>query len=244
MRRTIIIALAAISIFSCSKDEGTAYEKLELINQFVLSVVEPSGLSYSAGKNALYTISDQTGKVYKLSLTGSLISTLGFTGNDLEGITVNSNNGDIWVVAERSRELIKLKSNGNELSRFHLNIEMNSENTGLEGITYNSDNEHLYILNEKNPGLLLEVDELGHIIRSTELNFAADYSGIFYDSSEDQLWIVSDESKTVNQCDLFGEVIKTYSIPITKAEGIVVDSQSKEVYLMRDGNNKMYVFGY
>jgi uncharacterized protein YjiK len=244
MNRFFLIAIAATIIFSCNKDDDPALEKLTLLRQYDIAVAEPSGLSYSAGGNALYTVSDQTGNAYKLSLTGSVISTLGFTGNDLEGITVNPSNGDIWVVAERSRQLIKLKSNGTEIDRFQLDIEANDDNAGLEGIAFNSENDHLYILNEKNPGLLLEVNEQGKIVRETELNFASDYSGIFFDHSEEVLWIVSDESKTVTKCDLFGELDKSFNIPIAQAEGIVVNSQEKEIYLTRDGNSKMYIFGY
>ncbi len=165
-------------------------------------------------------------------------------GNDLEGITVIKENGQIWIVEERTRDIVQLNAAGNLMERFHMDIEQNGDNIGLEGITFNPDNNHLYVLNEKNPKLLIELDKNGNQIKETALSFASDLSGIFYDELDKNLWILSDESKTVNQCTLSGELIKSYHIPFSKAEGIVVDSQEKEIYIISDDNEKLYVFLY
>jgi uncharacterized protein YjiK len=239
-----LLTILSLSNISCDKDDGPSVDKLTLVSQNELSVPEPSGLTFSSDKKSLYTVSDQSGKVYKLSLTGEILTTLSFVGDDLEGITIDPDNGQIWVVEERSRNVIKLNASGNELYRFQLKIEQNEDNSGLEGITINPNNQHLYILNEKNPGLLVEIDKNGALLRESELNFASDYSGIFYDEKEAILWIISDQSKTVNRCNLTGDLIQSYSIPISKAEGIVVDSNEKRVYIIRDDNAKLYAFEY
>ncbi len=245
MNRILLLVCLLFIISSCQKEEdGTQLEKLVLVRQHELPVPEPSGLAFSANRNALYAVSDQNGKVYKLSLTGSLLKTLDFVGNDLEGITVDPYTGQIWVAEERSRNVVQLNAAGSVINRFHLNIEQHGENSGLEGIAFNTATKHLYVLNENSPKLLLEIDKNGNLLKETLLSFASDLSGIFYDDTEEILWIVSDESKTVNQCKLSGELIKSYRIPVSNAEGIAIDAQAKEVYVLSDNNEKLYVFGY
>jgi len=238
------LLLISVVLSSCDKDAKKTQIQLELVKEIDLPVKEPSGLCYSANSNAFYTVSDNTAKVYKLSLTGALIETKSYKGDDLEGITVDPNSGDIYVVEERKRELVKLNSNGVEISRKHLDIEINSINKGLEGITFNPKNNHIYILNEQNPGLLLELDATGNVIKQTELDFAIDYSGIYYEQTEDVLWVVSDKSKSVNKCTLDGKKIISYKIKESKAEGIVVNPDSKKIYLVLDGLDVMQVYSY
>ncbi len=244
IKKSFVIILI-ITIFSCTKnDTQVQYENLQFVKESPIAVPELSGLSFSKNKTAFYTVSDHTSMIYKLSLTGALIGVLDFKGDDLEGITVDPSTGDIYIVEERLRDVVKLNSEGRELKRYHLNIEENDDNSGLEGIAFNPDNNHLYILNEKNPGLLVEIDNSGKIVNQTELDFALDYSGIYYERSEKLLWIVSDQSSTVNKCKLDGEKIVSYKIPDKKAEGIIVDNVTKQIYIVLDGADKLQIFSY
>lgn len=229
---------------NCERNSNdSAYESLKLISSYELDVPEPSGLSFTAGQVALYTVSDQTNKIYKISFQGKLLSTINCEGTDLEGICFNSLENNIWVVEERTRSLLNTDLQGNTLQRISLDISAQDENKGLEGITLNAANGHFFCVNEANPGLLIELDENQQIINETVLNFAADYSGIFYDNETDNLWIVSDESSTITRCDLKGTTEKTYHLGINKAEGIVVDSKNNLVYVVSDSAEKLYVFG-
>jgi uncharacterized protein YjiK len=243
--RVFQLLLALVFVVSCGKDEDTeGLLKLSLDSQYALDVPEPSGLSFSRNKTFLYTVSDQTGKIYKISFEGELMSTLGFIGSDLEGITVNPKDGQIWVVEERNRKMIQLSASGSELNSFSINVEQHEMNSGLEGITFNGNNEHFYLLNEKIPGKLIETNKQGVIFTETNLNFASDFSGVFYDDLEDFLWIVSDEAKIVSKCFLDGTLIESYKLPISSAEGIVVKSSEKKIFIVSDASEKLLVFSY
>lgn len=245
MKFTLLLITAMLFNYSCKKDDVDPNdEKITLIKKYNLAVPEPSGLSYSPNKTSYYTVSDQTGNIYKLSKTGALTKTIDINGFDLEGIAVSSKNGDIYVVEERTKNVVRLNASGVELDRKTLDIELNDDNSGLEGITINDDNDHFFVLVEKNPGYLIELDASMNIISKTELSFASDYSGIFYDSSEKVLWIVSDESKTINKCTLDGKKTLSYDINVSKAEGIIVNSTDKEIVIVLDGANKMQVYSY
>ncbi len=242
---SLIVLILLVFLGSCNKESKKAKDiYLELVREIDLAVKEPSGLCYSSNQNAFYTVSDNSASIYKLSLTGALIKQLNYKGQDLEGVTLNPNNGNIFVVEERKRELVQLDSEGNEINRQHLDIEINDANKGLEGVAFNPKNNHIYVLNEQNPGLLIELDESGKIIKQTDLSFAIDYSGIFYEQTEDVLWIVSDKSKSITKCDLNGKKLNSYKIKESKAEGIVVDSNLKRIYVVLDGLDKLQVYKY
>lgn len=248
-KRTYISCFTLFSLIvlfiNCDKrNSGPANKSLNLISSYALDVPEPSGLSFSAGNTALYTVSDHTGYVYKISLQGKLFSTITCESTDLEGVTYDEENKNIWVVEERNRRLLKLDLQGNTLRQISLNISGNDDNKGLEGLTINPTNGHFYCVNEANPGLLIELDENLQIIKEITLSFANDYSGVYYDNSIDSLWIVSDEFSTVSKCDLLGKATETYRLGISKAEGIVVDSKNKLIYVVIDSVEKLYVFEY
>ena len=229
---------------SCSNSASIIQEDLELIGQFALSIPEPSGLSFSASGSSLYTVSDETNKIYNISKTGSILNIIDFTGNDIEGISLDRDNGQIWVVEERDRKVIKLTADGTPTSECQLQIEQNDANSGLEGIAINQIDKSLYVLNEKNPGLLLELDSNGKILKETNLRFASDYSGIFHDELNDQLWILSDQSRTINRSRTDGVLIESFNINVTQAEGIAVNSTEQLIYVVSDATENLYVFKY
>ena len=73
-----------------------------------------------------------------------------------------------------------------------------------------------------------------------DLDFADDYSGIFYENSSNLLWILSDQDKTVNKCTLKGKLIESYKIDIKQAEGIVVTNNY--IYIVSDAEEKLYSY--
>ena len=242
MRMFLFSLLFVSALTACNKDESGGIPSLTLIRTFELDVPEPSGLSFTSGKTALYTVSDETGSFYKITFEGKLLSKVDCNGNDFEGITYNGTDKSIWIVEERRREILKFNLQGNKQGTFELDIPEYSANNGPEGITVNEKNGHLFFINEKNPALLIELDENLRKLNEYSLSFANDYSGIFYDSDIDKLWIISDESSTVTKCELNGKAIESFHLSINQAEGIVVDSKNKLLYALSDSLEKLYVF--
>ncbi len=239
--KTLIIVFLVLFV-SCQKEEGLTYEALKLQNSYSLKIAEPSGLSFSSSKSTLYVVSDNTNKIYKITLTGRVLSALNFSGSDLEGVCYDNNTDNIWVIEERERKLIEIDLQSNVIKRISLDIDKYSDNKGLEGITINNKTGYLYIVNESSPSILIELNDKQQIVNKYSLNFASDYSGIFYDEYLDKLWIISDESSTITKCDLKGNAEKTYKIGINKAEGVVVDSKNNKIYIVSDSSDKLYIF--
>lgn len=238
----LIILLGILTFFSsCNDGDEVEVTKpdLELLVSYKTNVSEPSGLAINSDGTILYTVSDNTGKIYKLSTTGNLLQTFNYVGNDLEGVSIKSS--DILLLAEeRTKEIVEYYLSTGSSTKHKVNYENTDDNNGIEGVAFNTIDNTIFMLNEKNPGLLMRLRADFSIISTSELNFAGDYSGIFHDSFSNNLWIISDQSKTLNKCSLTGKLIKSYSINISKAEGVAVTSD--KVYIISDSDAKLYVY--
>ena len=236
----LIFLLGLVFITSCSdNNEDIPKDLLELEASYKIDVLEPSGLAVNSAGTILYTVSDNTAQVYKLSTTGSVIQTFSYQGNDLEGVSTFTGN-KLLLAEERTKEIVEFDMTTGVSSKHKINYENNSDNSGMEGIAYDNTSNTIFILNEKDPGKLLRLRTDFTVMAEYDLNFAIDYSGIFYESSSNNLWIVSDQNKTINKCTLTGELIKKYSISVTQAEGIAIAND--KIYVVSDAEAKLYVF--
>lgn len=236
---TVIAGLLILG--ACTKQKKETQAILDPLEVYTVTIPETSDLSFGSSTDILYTVSDRTAKVYKITTKGKVLSELKYTGSDLEGVCYTENQF-IFVAEERLRKIIKLDLQGNQISENAIPVEINDENQGLEGISFATFNKHFFILNETNPGLLIETDESMNVIDTYSLSFAEDYSGICVDNVNQQLWIVSDESASVTKCTLQGELIESYRIPVTNAEGIAFNPVTNELYIISDSEARLYLF--
>jgi len=236
----LVFLFLSIFLFSCKKEsEEDNKETLTILNSYSIDVKEPSGLTFDKSRNILYTVSDNSNKIYKLGLTGTVFQEYNYVGEDLEGICIDKDK-NLVLVEERKRQIVEYNTSTKE-SKFHnLEIEVNEANSGLEGITFNSKDNTFFVLNEKNPGLLLVVDQSFKIEAKYNLDFASDYSGICYDANEDLIWVVSDQSKTLTKCQKNGDMIKQYRLSIDKVEGIAIDAIENVFYMISDSRDELY----
>jgi len=235
------LAALAVFLFACKADppkteipQGT----LQLIGSFDLALPQPSGLAFGPGKNSLLTVSDNTNKIYELSLNGQIERTLAFTGSDLEGVSYNPSDSIIVVVEEGNRKVIFVDYlSGLKVQEYTIDIEGNSINNGLEGISYRADHSDFYIVNEKDPRKLIVWNPVDGIIKAQYLTAAADFSGVFVDIANTGLWLLSDESASLLKCDYQANVLIRFSLERQKYEGIAIDAS--RVYLVNDATAKL-----
>jgi len=247
--RLIVILFIMAVIISCKKDETNDQPpvnpngKLEKIAEYDLNVTEPSGLSFGQQGKTLLMVSDNTNKVYETDLQGNVLRELAYTGGDLEGVAFDEEKQIVAVVEERKRQVVILDYNdGEEIKRFNIITGGNGENKGLEGISFNNNNNTFYMVNEDLPGEMIIWNEEYDNINTTQLHFASDYSAIYVDVKNALLYIVSDESQALYQCDYNANVLKEYPLPSSKFEGVVVDAEKQLVYLVNDKTAVLAVF--
>lgn len=244
-KKLFIICLPSLLVFLfCSKDTSTKptaknpYLKKEA--DYKLHVKEPSGLAFSVDGKSLWTVSDKTNKVYQITLTGNTIKELSYIGNDLEGIALHPGDSTLWVVEEKEADIVQLDTDGNELKR--VSVPVDGGGSGLEGITFNPFNNYFYLVKEKDPGVLIQLNDKFEMVSYERIDFAEDFSGIYFEAQNSHLWIISDQDRTVFKCNLEGTVLEQYPVDVNKIEGIAVDINNNLVYLVSDSYERLYVF--
>jgi uncharacterized protein YjiK len=240
LTKSILIIGLLFVIAACNdSSEYETKEDLELLSSFGVNVAEPSGLAINDTGTILYTVSDNTNKIYKISTTGNVLQTFNYVGNDLEGVSTYTKN-KLLVAEERTKEIVSFDMTTNQVAKHKIAYDNSDANSGIEGVAYNSDDGTIFMINEKDPGLLLHLRSNFSILSEYNLDFASDYSGIFCDKQDKNLWITSDQNKTINKCNLTGKLLNSYSINVTKVEGIAVTST--EIYVISDATAKLYIF--
>lgn len=235
--KNILIIFVGIIILPSCDDQKKA--NLELEASYKINVSEPSGLSINDSGTELYTVSDKTSIVYKLSPTGDVIQTFDFKGSNLEGVSTYTEN-KLLLAEESTKEIVVLDIVTGESLNHKIKYKNKDKNSGIEGVTFDNNSNTIFILNEKNPGKLIRLRNDFSVLAKYDLNFADDYSGIFYENSSNLLWIVSDQNKTVNKCTLSGELIESFKIKVSQPEGIAVTDNY--IYIVCDAKAKLYVF--
>lgn len=252
MIKLITLVLTALLLLGCSSDSenGGSSELLTLISVHPLNINDPSGLTLDMSGDFLWTVSDQAGGfVYKITFQGDIIGSLSYHGEDMEGITMNPNDGTLWVAEERLRQIVQLDLEGNVLQRQDVEVLVVNENDGLEGLAIDPVTEHFYIVNEKSPREFIELNKEFEVVRRVPIEFRSnfrldDLSGIFYVSENREFWIVSDESMRIVVTDFELNPLRSYELGRRKFEGIAVDIRVGRVYLVNDEENRLYVFSY
>ncbi len=212
---------------------------LQLVSSFPLQISEPSGLSLDFDGQALWTVSDQTNRVFKIDLQGHILKTLSYHGHDLEGIAADTIRHTLWIVEEHTREVVELDTTGRELQRHR--ILSGNDNSGLEGICIDA-KHRFFVLKEKKPGLFIALNSDFTIKSKREITFAGDYSGMCADTLSNRFWILSDQDKSLFYWDRQNGVLSRYSLDVTKPEGIAVDFFAGLAYVVSDAQSVLYVF--
>lgn len=217
------------------------YESKFSIKDKERGLLEPSGLAF-APDGSLWTVSDETKKLFQINTKGELLAILDIDNQGLEGITFDSE-GRICVVNEEADKIIVYDpQTGDKITDQWLeDIEGFSvlakhfegdQNKGLEGITYDSLRSEMLLLKEAKPKLLITLTEkLDQVISVNHLDkqngFSdkntkskkLDVSGMCYDAVRDLLWIVSDKAKRIYTFDRSrGCVIQNFALEYGKSD--------------------------
>ncbi len=210
-----------------------------------------SGICLAPDGSGFIAASDRGG-VYKVSFSGEAatlyVETAGF-GLDCEGVTVDPATGDVYFVLEREKQEVR-RVRAPEYSESEVLAVItevsSSSNSGLEAITWMGDGS-LMVGNQADPCLLLRLSATdGSIINRREITGGiTDISDLCYDSERNALWIADSETKTINLCDLQGNVQKSYSVPfIDNGEGLYVDRERQCIWVSDDTTANIYKISF
>lgn len=236
--RLAVLCIGFLTL-SCNKNNSEVNDSLNIENVYSVDIEELSGLC-ELSSDILYAVSDNTNSIYKISTTGKLLGSFSTIGEDIEGISFNTNDNSLYIVQERKREILQYDKLGNLIRSMAVSVENRDINSGLEGICINPINNNIFVLNEKSPGKLIELNSSGSQIFSADLHFALDYSDMCINPNGEEIWILSDESRKIVKCDTKGNLIEEYNVNINKMEGISIDFKKEKIFIVSDSYKKLY----
>ncbi|MCB2199047.1 SdiA-regulated domain-containing protein [bacterium] len=211
------------------------------IEEYDLTIPEPSGLVYDEARERFWIVSDNTGQLHALSKKGIVLQTLPWVGADLEAITIDPQDGSFYVTEERTAAVYHLDADGHYLNTFQFDSLIYGGNHGFEGISYRPDQDCLYLLKESDPGLLLRVDMDGTIQEEMELGFASDYSDLT-SLGGDSLLVLSDEDESVTLIIEDGTILSAHDLEkISSPEGLALVHDTLYVVTDNSANLALYV---
>ena len=169
-------------------------------------VPELSGLCFTKNNASLLAVSDH-GTIFEIGFNGEIIRQIPYVGNnDFEGITMNHETGDIYLVDEAEMTVYKLSDDETELEEIvKIHVDNAVYNRGLEGITYGQDT--LYIVNQGSPTRMFKYDLKSGVLNYIDISYAGYLSDISFDTTDNSLWIVDSRMRNIYHCDLLGNLI-------------------------------------
>lgn len=199
-----------------------------------------SGLSFNQNHSALLAVTDK-GSIYEIDFKGKIKRQLPFDEfGDFEAIALHPKTNTIYLADENTMSVYELSKNEKKLNRIvSINIPNAAYNRGLEGLSYGRDT--LYIANQSEPRRLFKYAIADKKSISLGLAFATFLSDIFYDETDDTLWIVDSKQYKISHCKLNGKIIAQQDIPmVRKAEAICVDRNKKIAWIGCDKTGNLY----
>jgi len=157
----------------------------------------PSGLTFD-GAN-LWCADNENDRLYKLSTTGSIISSFASPGQSPRGLAWDGAN--LWNADSRNDRIYKLSTSGTEISSF------NSPGRVASGLVWHGAG---FWLCDLSVDTIWKLDANGNILSS----FAAPgtlHAGLAWDGKN--LWLVDGETLLIYQMDATGKVLDYYLSP-------------------------------
>jgi uncharacterized protein YjiK len=220
-----------------------AVDSLHIVRFVALTVPEPSDLCLDRDGVHCWTVSDKTGLVYKLRLSDcGVVGTLSYHGTDPEGIWQDPADGTFYVAEELSRRIVHLDATGKVLGKVTVAGLGGDANSGLEGVTSGPVTGSFFLTQEKRPARIVLADSTGGVLALHDVRYVGDLSAITHDPRNGQLVVLSDESRKVCWATTSGDLVKAWSIPVAKAEGVAVDTTRNRLYVVSDSEGRFYEF--
>ncbi len=238
----IILSLAVV-LLPLAPNAVQAAE-YRLVGTFPVDVEEPSGLTYDPLNDTLWTVQDGGGGVFELDKKGNVLTKLPITSHDLEGIAYKPDTNTFLLAEERKREVVEIDRQGNVISTLKVPIEWHywTYNYGIEGVAYDPKTESILVANEKKPARVMELKGENRISMAFDVVQATDISGLYYDTANERLFVLSEESKVILEFTRKGEFLSTFSIKqVPKPEGITKDNKGY-IFVMCEETSTLYVF--
>ena len=205
-----------------------------------------SSICLNEKKDGFYIAQDR-GLLYEAGLDGTVKGTVPFkSSHDWEGVTVNPDDGTIYLCEEREWAIYKVNTDRKDVSLVDkISVEGGVSNKGFEGITYG--NGFLYVANQASPTRIYKYSiKEKKVVSTMDIGFAEYLSDIFFEESDGSLWITDSKKQRLTNIDAeSGETIAEFNISfVKKPEGFCLDKERKLFWFCCDKTGNLHSISY
>ncbi|MBO4768147.1 MAG: SdiA-regulated domain-containing protein [Bacteroidales bacterium] len=256
MKKILLALIVPFLVVSCVDDNFAPEYARPVADSDVtvwsMGIPDFSGVVLSFDKTFLWGLSNSEG-IYKLDLNGNIIEHTLAINNDFEGITMDRNNGNIYLVEEtyvannhNSNTIYQFFPATKELKLiFQVDIPNSTDNKGLEGIAVVGD--ELWVGNQDDPKIVMKYSlSSKKITGSLTLPWAGFINDLAYDPDDNSLWMSDTEKDRLVNFRKDGSIIKTFATKtfISKPEGVALDKDRNCIWLSCDATGQLAKMKY
>jgi uncharacterized protein YjiK len=212
--------------------------RLKPVNQFHLSIPEPSDLCLTPDGAHFYIVSDN-GLLFETDLNGTVTRQSTFSAYDLEGCYADADN--VYIVDERTRKVHLLDHKNLQKHHTYEVPYMASRNRGYESLCFNPAKSSFLLISEKDPSTIFECDASWRVQNETDFKGLSDISAATY--YDGKLYLLSDEAHQLWEVDATTySPTRKFELGIINPEGVAFD-KSGNLYVISDDRAILYHFG-
>lgn len=208
---------------------------------YEVDIKELSGLCLSRDGKSLLACGDK-GVVKSISFDGQT-SDLWVYASDMEGVTVNPSDGDVYLAIEGAQEvhLLSAPDYDKQSVLFKVQDAASYDNSGLEAVEYYKD-DVLFVGSQKGANLWQFRLDGTMVSRISLSDFASEIAGLCYEDETGWLWVVDSKKAKMSVCTVDGELLATYDLSfVDNAESVCVDRERNCVWVGSDEDaTKLY----
>lgn len=193
-----------------------------------VNVQELSGICLTMKKDSLWVVGDE-GQLARVSFDGEVTNIHHFS-NDLEGVTLHPETGDLYFAAEGSQKVYRCVY---PFTKYEVAFPVQEAidgkygNSGIEGITYYKD-DMLYVGSQVGANLwkyTVDGEKISMVSLKTVTTAIQEIAGLCYDPVNDWLWVADSEAAKIFVFSGDASVLLAkYSVSwIGNAESVCVD---------------------
>jgi hypothetical protein len=221
---------------------------------------EPSGVVFHPGRGTLFAVGDE-GDICEIERDGALVKQTRVRPADFEGITCDPATGLLYVGIEGEEKILELSPDDFAVRR-EFDIErvfkgaqvLKAGGQGIEAITFLPNVRHpeggtFLVANQgfdlratEDVSAIFEIEvplktsaaskASARIVRRLPLPLI-DISDMYYDSTRDLVYVISDVTNTLFEMTREGKALRSYALPGDNQEGFTVDPDGF-IYIAQD----------
>jgi uncharacterized protein YjiK len=234
--------------------DAVALSEFDLVLQIQLpdggsGATDFSGVAYNHDTGTLFVVDNSKEDVFEYTVDGTLLRVITGVGfNDTEGIFYLG--GDQFAISEEKLavlNVVTIDAATTSIDRSQATLIQPTLGDKLEGVAYDQVGGVFYAVNERSPMEVYRIEwdgtaTLEAAVTATAAGFVTDLAGIHVVGGNDpRLYLLSQESATLLEVDLLGQVHGNLSLPGANLEGVSLSPAGSDLYVVGEPRDYLHL---